>query len=194
MEIKNFIKIYDNCMQPETISSLIKWLEKQKFEDGAIGFNDSNVTRIIDTQIRNTQVLGFADPSSGSQTRIHWNNFLGSILLQSMNKYLSELSKTGGIVKQIESIDALKYTVGGQYVFHVDSGPSTPRTLSAVLLLNNDYEGGELCFSNPINLETYLKINPVPGRLIIWPSNFLYPHAVTPVQKGKRYSIVSWAL
>ena len=37
-------------------------------------------------------------------------------------------------------------------------------------------------------------IEPVPGRLIIWPSNFMYKHKVTPVTKGKRFSIVAWAI
>ncbi len=30
------------------------------------------------------------------------------------------------------------------------------------------------------------------GDMIIFPSNFLYPHQVMPVTKGERYSIVSW--
>ena len=33
----------------------------------------------------------------------------------------------------------------------------------------------------------------VPNRLIIWPSNFLFPHSVLPVTKGLRYSVVAWA-
>ena len=31
------------------------------------------------------------------------------------------------------------------------------------------------------------------GDLLIFPSNFLYPHRVDPVTKGVRYSYVSWA-
>jgi predicted 2-oxoglutarate/Fe(II)-dependent dioxygenase YbiX len=29
--------------------------------------------------------------------------------------------------------------------------------------------------------------------VIIWPSNFLFPHCVEPIQEGVRYSIVAWA-
>ena len=32
------------------------------------------------------------------------------------------------------------------------------------------------------------------ARLIIWPSNFMFPHRVNPVIKGTRYSIVAWAV
>ena len=31
------------------------------------------------------------------------------------------------------------------------------------------------------------------GDVIIFPSNFMYPHRVEPVTKGARYSYVSWA-
>ena len=36
------------------------------------------------------------------------------------------------------------------------------------------------------------KIDTRKGDLIIFPSNFLYPHKITPVTKGVRYSYVSW--
>ena len=31
-----------------------------------------------------------------------------------------------------------------------------------------------------------------PGAVLIFPSNFMYPHKVEPVTKGTRYSYVSW--
>ena len=30
------------------------------------------------------------------------------------------------------------------------------------------------------------------GDLVIFPSNFLYPHKISPVTDGVRYSYVSW--
>jgi len=30
------------------------------------------------------------------------------------------------------------------------------------------------------------------GSVLVFPSNFLYPHKVCPVKKGVRYSYVSW--
>ena len=58
--------------------------------------------------------------------------------------------------------------------------------LSIIGVLNDDYEGGEL-----IMLEDK-KIDTKAGELLIFPSNFLYPHKITPVTKGVRYSYVSW--
>jgi predicted 2-oxoglutarate/Fe(II)-dependent dioxygenase YbiX len=58
-------------------------------------------------------------------------------------------------------------------------------TITVLGSLNNDYEGGELvlCGEN-YELKT--------GDVILFPSNFLYPHEVKPVKSGVRYSFVSW--
>jgi len=59
--------------------------------------------------------------------------------------------------------------------------------LSVVGQLNEDFEGGEFVMwgDKVIEFES--------GDLIIFPSNFVYPHRVEPVTKGSRYSYVSWA-
>lgn len=58
--------------------------------------------------------------------------------------------------------------------------------LSVLSSLNEDYEGGDLIFfeNEKIDLKT--------GDVMIFPSNFMYPHKVTPVTKGQRYSMVNW--
>jgi len=60
-------------------------------------------------------------------------------------------------------------------------------TLSILGALNNDYKGGELVFWDDTVVE--LKA----GEIMIFPSNFLYPHEVKLVTEGTRYSFVSWA-
>lgn len=59
-------------------------------------------------------------------------------------------------------------------------------TLSILGSLNDDYEGGELVFWEQETIK--LKA----GQIMIFPSNFMYPHKVLPVTKGTRYSYVSW--
>jgi len=58
--------------------------------------------------------------------------------------------------------------------------------LSVLGSLNDDYEGGEFVLWE----DTVIKIPA--GSLLIFPSNFLYPHEVKPVKSGVRYSYVSW--
>ena len=86
-----------------------------------------------------------------------------------------------------------KYSIGEGIEEHVDhihaifqSRPSGIPVLSMVGCLNDNYHGGvfHLC-GNPIDISA--------GEFIIFPSIFLYPHYVTPVTEGTRYSWVSWA-
>jgi hypothetical protein len=58
--------------------------------------------------------------------------------------------------------------------------------LSVLGALNDDYEGGDL-----IMWETD-KIKLKAGSIMIFPSNFMYPHRVDEVTLGTRYSYVSW--
>ena len=59
--------------------------------------------------------------------------------------------------------------------------------LTIIGILNDDYEGGEMIMFEDKKIDTKA------GDLLIFPSNFLYPHEVTPVSKGARYSYISWA-
>ena len=61
--------------------------------------------------------------------------------------------------------------------------------LSIIGHFNDDYEGGETFMFGDKNGK---KIDTEKGDLLIFPSNFLYPHFVTPVTRGVRYSYVSW--
>ena len=57
--------------------------------------------------------------------------------------------------------------------------------LSFIGILNNNFTGGDFIIRNK-------KIKTKTGDIIIFPSCFLYPHEVTEVKKGVRYSFVSW--
>jgi predicted 2-oxoglutarate/Fe(II)-dependent dioxygenase YbiX len=83
--------------------------------------------------------------------------------------------------------DVLRYGVGERYTVHVDDGMTTSRRLSALLYLNDDYEGGEL------NLPAHgIRIKPERGMLVMFPSCFLYPHESIPITRGTKYVIVTW--
>lgn len=52
--------------------------------------------------------------------------------------------------------------------------------------LNDNYEGGEFIMFGDKQVD-------IPaGAVLIFPSNFMYPHEVKPVKAGTRYSYVSW--
>lgn len=59
-------------------------------------------------------------------------------------------------------------------------------TLTVLGALNDDYEGGELMLFGD------QQIHLPAGSVVVFPSNFMYPHEVKPVKSGTRYSYVSW--
>ena len=52
--------------------------------------------------------------------------------------------------------------------------------------LNDDYEGGELLMFGDY------RVHLPAGAVMVFPSNFMFPHEVKPVKSGIRYSYVSW--
>jgi predicted 2-oxoglutarate/Fe(II)-dependent dioxygenase YbiX len=71
------------------------------------------------------------------------------------------------------------------YMTGITKGAGTP-ILSMLGSLNEGYEGGELRICNK-----HIKLDV--GHVVVFPSNFLYPHEVKQVTFGTRYSIAAWA-
>lgn len=187
MEINNFIKVYDDLLTTPTLDSLLKYSKnKAVYTQGEIVENDGIS---LNTNIRKTQVHALNN-NSLSLSNVHWGNLLSTVFLRLVNNYIRNFDCP---IKGIIDVSILKYEDCGFYDWHTDHCPAIPRTLSLILMINDDYEGGSLCFKHPDNTNQE-EILPKANRVIIWPSNFIYPHTVKPVTKGTRYSVVAWAL
>jgi len=116
---------------------------------------------------------------------------------------MNQRAEWGFQIQSTQAYQISKYEVGDFYSSHIDSlgtqGTAhinknfgaesldgTTRKISMSLILNDDYEGGDLI------LYQIGKMKSVKGSLIFFPS-FL-PHEVSPVTKGTRYSLVMWFL
>ena len=92
-------------------------------------------------------------------------------------------------------IQATKYEIGQNYGWHVDAGEGDGingkplRKLSMSLVLNTEFEGGELEIFDSSKHEV-LTFNIDPGTVVIFPS--WISHRVQPVTSGTRYSLVAW--
>jgi hypothetical protein len=189
MEIKNFIKIYDEVLPWNILSNLIRFANISKFNETMVG---GGAQSKIDFNVRRTYSLPLNN-ADNSLSKVHWFNLLFSFFNKHLNKYQKNLKIIDYNYANILDIEILKYENTGFYTWHTDHFAKIPRTMSCILLLNNDYEGGNLCFRNPDGSGEW-EVEVKPNRMIIWPSNFLYPHTVKPVTKGMRYSVVAWAL
>lgn len=86
-----------------------------------------------------------------------------------------------------EGFNLLRYEAGEHFGSHYDSHPSIKRSVSALIYLNDDYDGGDLEF-----VHFNLKIKPKAGSVILFPSNYPYRHIAHPVNSGTKYSVATW--
>ena len=188
-DLHKYITVFDNVMPKKTLESFKKICATHKdFEAATVIGKDKPV---LDEEIRRVQTWGLHNISTNSYTEVLWCNYLMYRLKICIMNYLHYHDFPKEFL--INNIEILKYNPGGHYKFHVDHSQKIPRTFSCIFLVNENYKGGELCFKYP-NADKITTIEKKENRMIIWPSNFLYPHCVKPVTEGERYSVVAWAL
>jgi len=190
MEIKNFIRIYDEVIPWTCLSSLLRFSNTHEFDQARVGGGPQGAK--VDFNIRRTWTLPLSN-SHDSMTNVHWFNYLAQVFDIKLKQYIDDLKIDCLIYTSINDVSILKYENTGFYTWHSDHFFANPRTMSCILLLNNDYEGGNICFRNPDKSGEF-SVDVKPNRLIIWPSCFMFPHTVKPVTKGTRFSVVGWAL
>lgn len=186
--LHKYINIFDDVLPDQILNGFLKYAKSLEFTPAKVVGESKQK---VDETVRKTLWYSMNDINCKSLTQVHWRNFLLSFFM----RYIFEYKKNFKIDENFNVIDIqiLKYVNHGHYVFHVDDGYNTPRRLSMIFMLNDEYDGGDIVFKHPeTNKETVIKKNK--NRLIIWPSNFLYPHSVKKVTNGERYSVVAWAL
>ena len=91
----------------------------------------------------------------------------------------------------IEKAQILHYkSPSNGYNYHIDldsNEKAISRKVSVSIILNDDYEGGEICFRTS---ETGTCQRPTAGNVIAF-SSFI-PHKVKPITSGERYAVVVW--
>lgn len=185
MNVKDYVKIYDNFLDLDFCKTIVSEIELNSWEKHSFYRSFSNEYISYDDDL--------AVSYSESENGVTVGKKIWSAIEQYILKDFSECSPWfngwGGYTK----VRFNKYDVGTKMALHCDhihsmfdgNRKGIP-TLSVLGALNDDYEGGDLIFWNSEKIE--LKA----GQIMIFPSNFMYPHAVTTVTKGTRYSYVSW--
>lgn len=122
---------------------------------------------------------------------IHW--LIEDPAIHAINRRLAALAGTR--VDQGEALQILRYRPGQQYHPHVDwLGEENPRVLTALIYLNEDYEGGATAF-----VKTGLKVKGRKGDALVFSSieaegrfEPLSEHAGLPVTRGTKYLASRW--
>lgn len=152
------------------------------FWQRATEINSSNNSQVTERRTNYEMSLNFLAENSDRAKDIY--NAFYITLLNVSNSY----AKKHNVYHLFhEGYNILKYSGGQEYKEHFDGTTDSGRSISAILYLNDDYEGGELEFPY-----FDLRFKPVGGSIYLFPSNFAYAHIAHPVTNGTKYAIVTW--
>lgn len=128
-----------------------------------------------------------SDAAKNDKELTLWNKLLFETFLGALNEYTTKHEFAR--IEKDTGYSVLKYDVGGSYMRHIDGGFVGKGGLwfvvSALLYLNQT-EGGSLYF--PVQ---DLEVTPKPGVLVMFPSNYAYPHESRRVVAGRKYAVAT---
>lgn len=170
-ELKDYILELPNLIPDEKCNEIIRWSENQQWKNSFV--DDGS----IEKNIRNCQYVSLNESPFDSE--------LFAYVSKAIQKY-AQVYKNISISKDT-GYELLKYEKDGFYKEHVDSYAANPRIITLSLTINDNFEGGEWSFFGGKH-----KMSPKKGSAILFPSNFMYTHAILPITNGTRYSIITW--
>jgi uncharacterized protein (TIGR02466 family) len=180
MQLQDYVAIY-NINNPLLCQQTIQMMREENWEKHSY----SNVT--TNTNISYTDDLEVSYQEN--KITIAIQNILENCACEYINNFVPNKFK----LQALTGVRFNRYKVGTNMKPHhdhihtiFDGDRKGVPIISVLALLNDDFEGGDfLMFDSK-------KLKLVAGDVIVFPSNFLYPHAVTTITKGTRYSCVSW--
>jgi len=190
----NGVVIYRQKIQnPHEVIEAIEWVQKvssiRKWQPAMVTHADGSQST---SDVRSNEGL-FLPPANHVSDDARESAFvditkiIDSHFHECIADYTARFAGTIGSYSSNNGYNVLKYHQGQEYVPHTDDSPNTPRRLSGLAYLNDNYEGGELNFTR-LNLRYY----PMAGDIVLFPSGMPYEHAAMPVTEGIKYAVVGW--
>lgn len=186
-----FIKEYSNLLDEEKLNKISVFCQKACEPAGLAG--GPGLENNVNTNVRNALVA-----CTSEKDESFLKTYAG--LLWDISKEYVKDSDSSPFDERfyhdhfkIESISFLKYKPGYFYKLHSDESILVPcqsdffRELSFIFFVNENYSGGHVSFPKQGKI-----IKPEANKLVIFPSNWCFPHEVLPVTRGTRYTAVTW--
>jgi Rps23 Pro-64 3,4-dihydroxylase Tpa1-like proline 4-hydroxylase len=182
-KLEDYIHVFDDIF-PENFCNevLLEYKFTDEWSDALVGEGQ------INKQSRNCDIINITDQfiiSKNFEKRKYIDDQIYENLKKSIEKYTEKHPLFN--IDIDTGYNLLRYKEGQYYTQHCDSFKTEQRSVSCSIQLNEDYDGGEFAF-----FDREIMIRTKTGSVIMFPSNFMYPHEVMPVIKGTRYSIVTW--
>ena len=184
MNLEKYIHVYSNTIPFELCDQILNEYSTEDWKPGTVNNYNREKSRKCKVVL-----LSHEDTiQKNFHVRKNIDDNLYKIVHQSLDKYIKKCNAHGYVdVKCDSGYNLIKYDIGDYVTEHVDTYSGEHRTFSCSMILNDEYEGGELAF-----FECKYKLKTKKGDVVIFPSSFTYPHQVLPVTSGTRYSIITW--
>jgi hypothetical protein len=185
------LNVYRNVFSFDDSKRYIDILESNLSTGGKYKWSEAKVTN-SDTPIKKARdAVDFKYKQENLGPRDEFNGELIDLheeIYQKLKFCIDDYAKYWGInVIYYEAFNFVKYQGEGKHFnIHADHGPAYNTTVSAVIYINDDYEGGEIKFPR---LDGYT-LMPKVGDIAIFPSNYIYEHASLPMKSGTKYCVV----
>jgi Rps23 Pro-64 3,4-dihydroxylase Tpa1-like proline 4-hydroxylase len=186
------VNLYSGSFKKEECVSIIERLNREL--DGSASYswtsdiNEEDIERGVDSRKALDFKVSYENlgPRGGDNIELYK---ISDLVFSKIKECIRDYESVWEIgITRYEPLNFIKYEGSNTYFdVHIDHGPGYPRTVSAVVYLNDDYEGGELRFPRLDNLE----IKPAAGDIVLFPSNYLYSHASKNIISGTKYSVAS---
>jgi predicted 2-oxoglutarate/Fe(II)-dependent dioxygenase YbiX len=189
MKIEDYIKIYKNFLYKDICQQTVKELSSENATYSDTGFYNVNTNTLFRTTDNDSDFFS-------SNYLITTQQAIQNNIYFAIEQYIKKdfvqpyfCSWMGCTTPRFNRYKENK--VMSKHADHIhgcfDGERKGIPVISIIGALNDNYEGGELIFFD--NHKIDLKA----GDVVVFPSNFLYPHRVDKVTKGTRYSYAAWA-
>lgn len=168
----------------DTLESNLSGDKKYKWSEAKVTNSDAPIKKArdcVDFKYKQEN-LGPRDETNAELLDLHEE------IYQKLKLCIDDYARYWGInVVYYEAFNFVKYEgQGSHFNIHADHGPAYNCTVSAVIYINDDYEGGDLKFPRLDNLV----YKPKAGDIAVFPSNYIYEHASLPMESGTKYCVV----
>lgn len=185
------INVYSGAISPEACKNHIEVLESKLNGQTQYHWNGAYVTTSDEVDLEARNALDFKFNSTGLGPRTPENAELYDMhesIFRAVKTCVDDYGRYWGVgIQSYEAFNFVKYDgAGTHFKIHADHGPTYVTTVSIVVYLNDDYEGGEIWFPRLDNLS----VKPKAGDIVVFPSTYIYEHASQDMISGTKYAVV----
>lgn len=178
-QLSNYIRIYDHVLSESLCDDLIAHLKTsyKKYH------HDSDFLRRDEVSLNKYEHTELFDrlQEKIKETYVRYKQDIGST---SVNLYQCNTLEFPVIVGYKPSEDKKEQFHDHADCWHFDSAT---RQISVIMYLSDVKEGGSTYFSHHD-----IRVNPVKGRILLFPANFMFMHRAEPPISDTKYASISW--